>query len=154
MRIRELLFLSLVTACAARSGRPAPGEPPFSSTVTDPTWITHEPVVCGEVRGRVLDQAGQQPVAQAYVTLDSSSRGVMTDSLGRFRFVLPHDEKAPLPTHSTFLRIRRIGAMEIRVLLPAGLGYAVEVQLPEGGFHVDHLATLRIKSPGFCAHAT
>ncbi len=47
-----------------------------------------------------------------------------------------------------------IGAMEIRVLLPAGLGYAVEVQLPEGGFHVDHLATLRIKSPGFCAPST
>lgn len=93
-------------------------------------------------------------MAQAYVTLDSSSRGVMTDSLGRFRVVLPHDERSLLPTRPTFLRIRRIGAMEIRVLLPADLGYAVEVQLPSGGFHVDHLATLRIKSPGFCAHAT
>jgi hypothetical protein len=91
-------------------------------------------------------------VAQAYVSLDSSSHGAMTDSLGRFRLVLPHDEESPLPTRPTFLRIRRIGAMEIRVLLPADLGYAVQVQLPAGGFHVDHLATLRIKSPGFCAH--
>ena len=154
MRLRELLSLSLLTACAMRPRHPVASDPSIGSTVTDSTWIAREPVICGEVRGRVLDQAGQQPVAQAYVTLDSSSRGVMTDSLGRFRFVLPHDEKSPLPTRPTFLRIRRIGAMEIRVLLPADLGYAVEVQLPSGGFHVDHLATLRIKSPGFCVHAT
>lgn len=93
-------------------------------------------------------------MAQAFVSLDSSSRGIMTDSLGRFRLMLPHDEKSPLPAQPTFLRIRRLGAMEIRVFLPAGLGYVVEVQLPSRGRHVDHLATLRIKSPGFCAHAT
>lgn len=93
-------------------------------------------------------------MAQAFVSLDSSSSGITTDSLGRFRLMLPHGDKAPLPTQPTFLRIRRLGAMEIRVLLPAGMGYVVEVQLPSGGFHVDHLATLRIKSPAFCAHAT
>jgi hypothetical protein len=75
----------------------------------------------------------------------------MTDSLGRFRVLLPHDEQSTILTRPTFLRIRRIGAMEIRVLLPADVGYAVEVQLPAGGLHVDHLATVRIKSPGFCA---
>ena len=153
MRLRELLSLSLLAACAVRPRRAVAGEPSIGSAVMDSTWITREPVICGEVRGRVLDQAGRQPVAEAYVTLDSSSHAVMTDSLGRFRFVLPHDEKSPLPTRATFLRIRRLGAMEIRVLLPADLGYAVEVQLPSGGFHVDHLATLRIKSPGFCARA-
>ena len=129
-------------------------EPSVGSTETDTTWIAREPVICGEVHGRVLDQAGLQPVAQAFVSLDSSSRGIMTDSLGRFRLKLPHGEKSLLPTQPTFLRILRIGAMEIRVLLPTGMGYVVEVQLPSRGFHVDHLATLRIKSPGFCAHAT
>jgi hypothetical protein len=44
--------------------------------------------------------------------------------------------------------------MEIRVFLPAGMGYVVEVQLPSRGLHVDRLATLRIKSPAFCTHAT
>ncbi len=44
--------------------------------------------------------------------------------------------------------------MEIRVLLPSDFGYVVEVLLPAGGLHVDHVATLRIKSPGFCDHAT
>jgi len=122
--------------------------------VADSAWIVREPVICGEVRGRVLDQAGQQPVAQAYVTLDSSSSGVMTDSLGRFRVVLSDNKKLPQPTRPTYLRIRQVGAMEIRVFLPAGLGYAVDVQLPAGGFHIDHLATLRIKSPGFCVPAT
>ena len=150
MRIPELLGLSLLTACALSVRHPPAGEPSVDGTVTDTTWIAREAVICGEVRGRVLDQAGQQPVAQAYVTLDSSSHGVMTDSLGRFRLSLPHGEKSPLPTQPTFLRVRRIGAMEIRVLLPAGLGYAVDVQLPSGGPHVDHVATLRIKSPGFC----
>ena len=154
MRIRELLGLSLLTACALGAGHPAAGEPSVGFTGTDTTWIAREPVICGEAQGRVLDQAGLQPVAQAFVSLDSSSRGIMTDSLGRFRLMLPHDEKSPLPTQPTFLRIRRLGAMEIRVLLPAGMGYVVEVQLPSGGFDVDHLATLRIKSPGFCAHAT
>lgn len=154
MRIRELLGLSLLTACALSTGHPVAGEPSVGFTGTDTTWIARKPAVCGEVQGRVLDQAGVQPVAQAFVSLDSSSSGITTDSLGRFRLMLPHGDKAPLPTQPTFLRIRRLGAMEIRVLLPAGMGYVVEVQLPSGGFHVDHLATLRIKSPAFCAHAT
>lgn len=154
MRIRELLGLSLLTGCALGAGHPAAGKPSVGFTGTDTTWIAREAVICGEVQGRVLDQAGLQPVAQALVSLDSSSGGIMTDSLGRFRLMLPHDEKSPIPTHPTFLRILRIGAMEIRVLLPAGMGYVVEVQLPSGGFHVDHLATLRIKSPAFCTHAT
>ena len=154
MRLRELLALSLITACALSTKHPAAREPSRGYTDTDTTWITREPVICGEVQGRVLDQARLQPVAQAFVTLDSSSRGIMTDSLGRFRLILPHDEKSPLSTQPAFLRIRRLGAMEIRVLLPAGMGYVVEVQLPSGGYHVDHLATIRIKSPAFCAHAT
>jgi hypothetical protein len=154
MRLRELLSLSLLTACALGAGHRAAGEPSVGSTGTDTTWIAREPVICGEVRGRVLDQAGLQPVAQVVVSLDSSSRGIMTDSLGRFRLMLPHDEKSLLPTQPTFLRIRQIGAMEISVLLPAGMGYVVEAQLPSRGFHVDHLATLRIKSPGFCVNAT
>jgi hypothetical protein len=44
--------------------------------------------------------------------------------------------------------------MEVRVYLPSHFGYVVEVQLAAGGFHVDHLTTIRIKSPGFCARAT
>ena len=96
---------------------------------------------------------GEHPVAEAYVTLDSSARGVLTDSLGHFRLPLPRNNESVL-TRPTFLRIRRVGAMEIRVLLPSDFGYVVEVLMPTGGFHVDHLATLRIKSPGFCEHAT
>jgi hypothetical protein len=154
MRIRELLGLTLLSGCALGARHSGAGEPSIGSAATDTTWIAREPVICGEVRGRVLDQAGRRPVAQAYVSLDSSSRGLMSDSLGHFRLILPHDESAPIPTRPAFLRIRRIGHMDVAVLLPAGLGYAVEVQLPSGGFHVDHVATLRIKSPGFCAPAT
>jgi hypothetical protein len=154
MRIRELLGLSLLAACARSAGRSGAGAPSGGLAATDTTGIARAPAVCGEVRGRVLDQAGRRPEAQVAVQLDSSSRGAMTDSLGRFRLVLPHDGSAPLPTRPTLLRIRRIGATEVGVLLPAGLGYAVEVQLPSGGLHADHVATVRIKSPGFCAPAT
>ena len=87
---------------------------------------------------------------EVYITLDSASRGVMTDSLGLFRLPLPRIDGSTVLTRPTFLRVRRVGANEIRILLPTDLGYALEVQLPAGGFHVDHLATLRIKSPGFC----
>ncbi len=84
------------------AGHPAAAEPSVGSTETDTTWIAREPVICGEVHGRVLDQAGLQPVAQAFVSLDSSSRGIMTDSLGRFRLKLPHGEKSLLPRSRLF----------------------------------------------------
>jgi len=154
MHIQALLCLSLGTACAARSARTRAVESPIATTVRDSAWLAREPVICGEVRGRVLDQAGQRPMAETFVSLDSSSRGVLTDSLGYFRVALPRDTGALALTRPTFLRIRRVGARELRVLLPPALGYAVEVQLWSGGFHVDHMATLRIKSPGFCARAS
>ena len=151
MTYRRILPLSFVAACAGASIHPA-GEPGLTAA-RESTWIAREPVACGEVRGRVLDQAGERPIAEAYVTLDSSARGVVTDSLGRFHIPLPRTTGSIL-TRPTFLRVRRIGAMEIRVLLPSDFGYVVEVLLPAGGLHVDHVVTLRIKSPGFCDHAT
>src|SRR5689334_22044389 len=154
MRIRDLLTFGFFAACAGRSAPRSPDAQPVVLASTEIAWIASEPVACGEVRGRVLDQAGQRPIAEVYVTLDSASRGVMTDSLGRFRLALPHAEGSTILTRPAFLRIRHVGANEIRVLLPSDFGYVVEIQLPAGGFHVDHLATLRIKSPGFCEHAT
>ena len=82
------------------------------------------------------------------------ARGVSTDSLGRFRLSLPPANGSTVRTRPTYLRVRRVGAKEVRVFLPSDFGYVVEVQLASAGFHVDHLATVRIKSPGFCAHAT
>lgn len=150
MRPRELLVFSLIGGCVARAASPPLGVRPIAST--ESAWIAGEPAACGEVRGRVLDQAGEQPIKEAYVTLDSASRGVMTDSLGRFRLPLPHPEGSTILTRPAFLRVRRVGTSEIRVLLPSDFGYVVEVWLPAGGLHVDHLTTLHIKSAGFCAY--
>jgi len=147
----RLLPLALVTACLGACTRPRPEN--ASAPAPDASWVAKQPVECGEVRGRVLDQGGSHPIAEAFVTLDSAASGVTTDSLGLFRIALPRDSSSIL-TRPTFLRIRRIGSMEVRVLLPSDFGYVVEVLLAAGGFHRDHLETIRVKSPGFCGHAS
>ena len=137
----------------------APGPAPLSTSVAPATagadWLTHQPVVCGEVRGRVLDARTGTPLADAYVTVDSASRGVSTDSLGHFRLVIsPLAPDSPTFTRATTLRIRRIGTLELRIYLPPNLGYAVEASLASMERHVDHVSALRIKTPGFCERAT
>lgn len=139
-------------ACGGRVSRPT-HDPVTSATDTD--WLTREPVACGEVRGRVLDARSGVPMAGAYVTIDSIAGGVSTDSLGRFRItVLPDAADQSVVMRSTVVRIRRIGMLELRVYLPANLGYAVEASLAPTALHADHVSTLRIKTPGFCVRAT
>jgi hypothetical protein len=150
-RSLALTLATAVAACAGasvqRTGERADAARP------DSTWIARQPVACGEVRGRILDQTGEHPMIGAYVTLDSFNIAVTTDSLGRFRMSLPRQHES-VRTRPTYLRVRRIGAMEIRVLLPSDFGYVVEVLMPAGGLHIDHVATLRIKSPAFCVRPT
>jgi hypothetical protein len=153
MHLRALLGFSFIAACAATPAASRSSTMPDGPSSIDSTWAAREPAVCGELRGRVLDQGGRQPVAQAFVTLDSSSRGELTDSLGRFRLSLPPAAGSTVLTRPTYLHIQRVGATEVRVFLPSAFGYVVEVQLAAGGLHVDHLTTVRIKSPGFCARA-
>jgi hypothetical protein len=137
----------------------APGPAPLGTPVATATaggdWLAHQPVVCGEVRGRVLDARAGTPLADAHVTVDSASgRGASTDSLGHFRLVIsPLVSDSPTLTRAATLRIRRIGALELRVYLPPNLGYAVEASLAPVERHVDHVSGLRIKTPGFCERA-
>jgi hypothetical protein len=133
---------------------PAPLSAPVATATAGADWLAHQPVVCGEVRGRVLDARTGTPLADAYVTADSASRGVSTDSLGHFRLVIsPLVPNSPTLTRATTLRIRRIGTLELRVYLPPNLGYAVEASLASMEQHVDHVSALRIKTPGFCERA-
>ena len=135
--------------------RPAPLSTPVATATASADWLAHQPVVCGEVRGRVVDARTGTPLTDAYVTGDSASRGVSTDTLGHFRLVIsPLVPNSPALTRETTLRIRRIGALELRVYLPPNLGYAVEVSLASMERHVDHVSTVRIKTPGFCERAT
>jgi hypothetical protein len=123
------------------------------TTATD--WLAQQPVVCGEVRGRVLDARTGAPLAGVYVAIDSTSRAVSTDSLGQFRFnISPVDSNALSFTRAITVRIRRIGMLELRFHLHENLGYAVEASLGPHVFHVDGISTLRIKTPGFCERAT
>ena len=129
------------------------------STVTTataaPDWLAQQPVICGEVRGRVLDSRTAAPLANVYVTVDSIGRGVRTDSLGQFRFkISPADPNALSLTRAITLRVRYLGMLELRFYLPAGLGYTVEASLGLTALHESSISTLRIKTPGFCERAT
>ena len=118
-------------------------------------WLAQQPVVCGEVRGRVLDSRNGAPMANVYVAIDSSSHAVATDTLGQFRFkISPVDSNALSLTRAITLRVRQIGMLELRFYLPPNLGYAVEASLGVQAFHIDGTSTLRIKTPGFCTRAT
>jgi hypothetical protein len=94
-------------------------------------------------------------MADAYVTVDSIARGVTTDSLGQFRIAVSLFEPGkPGRMRATLVRIRRIGFLELKFHLPTHLGYMVEAGLASQALHADHVSTLRIKTPGFCARAT
>jgi hypothetical protein len=92
---------------------------------------------------------------EVYVSVDSLTRGATTDSLGLFRIVVTRFEPGkPGQMPATLVRIRRIGFAELEFHLAAGLGYVVEARLASQALHADHVSTLRIKTPGFCARAT
>ena len=134
----------------------APGPATRKSAVSTSTgaadWLAQQRVVCGEVRGRVIDARTGAPLANVYVAVDTStSRAVATDSLGRFRFIIsPSDSTALSLTRATTLRVRQIGMLELRVYLPPHLGYAVEASLGSEALHVSSVSASRIKVPAFC----
>jgi hypothetical protein len=148
-----LVTLSTISyACGPRS---TPRNSPIPAVTADTDWLAKQQVTCGEVRGRVVDGRNGKPLEQAYVTLDSATRGVSTDTLGHFRLVItPFVPNTPMRTRATTLRIRRVGAPELRIYLSPNLGYIVEASLASLGFHTDHVSTVRIKTPGFCERAT
>lgn len=55
------------------------------------------------ITGQIVDSATGHPLAGAYVVLDSTADGGVSDSTGAFRFTSRYT------THSRTLRIRRIG---------------------------------------------
>ena len=114
-------------------------------------WLAAEPAICGEISGRVLDATTGRPFKDVYVTVDSLPRGVSTDSLGQFRFVVrPNMLVTPSLTPLTLLRIRRIGSMDVAVSLRPSLAYVIEVTLAPMYMHVDHISEVRLKDPGAC----
>jgi hypothetical protein len=152
-RVTSIVVVVIPFWVGCTSG-PAPLSTPVATTTAGADWLAHQPVVCGEVRGRVVDARTGTPLADAYVTVDSASRGVSTDSLGHFRLVIsPLVPNSPTLTRATTLQVRAIGTLELRVYLPPNLGYAVEASLASMERHVDHVSALRIKTPGFCEPA-
>ena len=137
------------------SVKPAAHNSTVNTATAAPDWLAQQPVVCGEVRGRVLDARTGAPLANVYVAVDSISRAVSTDSLGQFRFrIAPPDPNALSLTRAITLRIRQLGMLELRFYLPPNLGYVLEASLGMTALHVDGISTLRIKTPGFCERAT
>lgn len=107
--------------------------------------------MCGEIRGRVMDARTGAPFRDVYVSLDSAPGGITTDSLGRFRFALtPFSQTEPTLTRATTLRIRRVGSMELAVILRPGLAYVIEAVLAPQQLHIDGISAVRVKHPGFC----
>ena len=146
-----LLALAAMIACAP-SRRSDSSAAPLSAA--DTSWVAREPVICGEVRGRVLDGRTGRPLPQAYITIDSIMPGVSTDAAGHFRLNISAPPEARSLTRATTIRIRYVGMREQRVYLPANLGYVIEATLSPMSLHADHISTLRIKDPGFCGRAT
>jgi len=145
------LVVLATTACGARS--PLSSAPP--ATADDAGSLAGDSVFCGEIRGRVLDASTGAPMPGVYVSIDSFARPAMTDSLGLFRIVVTRFEPGqPGQMPETLVRIRRIGFVELKFHLEAGLGYVIEARLALQALHADHVSTLRIKTPGFCARAT
>jgi hypothetical protein len=147
---------AVAVGCARRSG-PSTGvmSVAWRDGIADSSWLAREPVICGEVRGRVLDAGTARPLAQAYITVDSIVRGASTDRLGVFRIpVTTFAPGVPGRMRPVVVRVRYIGMHELKFDLPSNFGYVVEASLASSEFHVDHITTVRIKTPGFCSHAT
>ena len=147
---------AVAVGCAPRSGPSTDvASVAWRDGIADSSWLAREPVICGEVRGRVLDAATGRPLAQAYVTVDSIPHGASTDSLGVFRIlVTTFAPGVPGRMRPVVVRVRYVGMHELEFDLPGDLGYVVEASLAPTALHVDHIATLRIKTPGSCARAT
>jgi hypothetical protein len=142
--------------CARRSG-PSTGVSAVSwrDGIADSSWLAREPVVCGEVRGRVLDAGTGRPLPNAYVTVDSIGRAASTDTLGVFRIpVTTFVPGVPGRMRPVVVRVRYLGMLDLKFDLPSHFGYVIEASLGSLAFHADHITTLRIKSPGFCVGAT
>ena len=128
---------------------------PLRGAVADTSWLAREPVICGEVRGRVLDARTGLPLAQAYITVDSIPRAVSTDSLGVFRVpVASFAPGAPGRMRAVAVRVRYLGMLELQFSLPSNFGYVIEATLAPMQMHIGHMSTLRIKDPSLCARAT
>jgi hypothetical protein len=149
-----LAFVIALTGLRTYSGA-RPVFTPDLQSAADTSWLARQPVICGEVHGRVLDARTGRPLPQADVTLDSATRGVSTDTLGMFRIpVTPFTPGVPMLMRPVSVRIRYIGMLELKFFLPEGLVYVVEATLAPMELHVDHISTMRIKKPGFCERAT
>ena len=156
LALRIAALGTVAVGCARWSGS-STGVPSVAwrDGIADSSWLAREPGIWGEVRGRVLDAGTGRPLAQAYITVDSIPRGASTDSVGVFRIpVTTFSPGVPARMRPVVVRVRYIGMHELKFDLPSNLGYVVEASLASTEFHVDHVTTLRIKTPGFCARAT
>src|SRR5665213_2607846 len=54
---------------------------PGAPSAADYLWLAREPTVCGEVRGQVLDEHGDLPMTDVYITIDSVAGALHTEKL-------------------------------------------------------------------------
>jgi len=148
MMVREFILL-LAAGTLASCRQPQALASPQTHSGAD--WLSSQSAICGTVVGRVIDARDGTPMRDAFVTLDTATRGVGTDSLGYFRVAVP---ASPALTQPTTLRIRRIGAFELTIFLPRNIAYVVEAHLAPQAFHLDATSTLRLRTPGSCVRAT
>ena len=149
--LRVIAVSAALVACAGRrgpDGREAAASP-------DANWLDRQPVICEEVRGRVLEARTGRPLRLASGALDSATTGVATDSLGAFRIrVAPTGPGTPASAHPRTVRVRYLGMHEVRFYVPTLHGLTVEVSLATTALHVDKISTVRIKHAGFCEPAS
>ena len=75
--------------------------------------VVSDSVAAGDLVGSIVDAETEQPLL-AQVNVPATSRGVVSDSLGHFRIVLPR--------RTTSVVVRRVGYVSANVAIPVSPG--------------------------------
>ncbi|HYD52284.1 MAG TPA: hypothetical protein VEA99_06645 [Gemmatimonadaceae bacterium] len=136
--LATLLALGALAACARAASTPG-------ATRGD-GWLASAPVVCGEVRGRVLDAVSRAPLVGAVVASDAPAARATTGVDGGFRL----RTGAETVDRPMSLVVSHAGHSDLRLTLPPAPGHAIEATLGHRARRRVVYGELRIRDVSFC----
>lgn len=142
-RLRKLIVDLGIPRDAVRIDADAPH-------LRDTSWLARQPVICGEVRGRIVHALTGAPLAAALVSVDSVRGAVSTDTLGQFRIVVSARDPSSPNTIPAMDATILGAATRLRFHLPRRSGHVFEALVAPVTMDGESIHTLRLKQASFC----